>query len=181
MLKLKNKKKVRNLAVSAVIAAMYAVLTYVAAAMNLAYGGVQFRFSEALTVLPVFTPAAIPGLAVGCLIANLASPLGIVDWIFGTLASFLAAYGTYLVRNIRWKGVSILAPLPPVLFNALLVGLEIACLSESGSFAWGNASWGGFLAGALSVGLGQLVVCFGLGIPLMLAIQRSKLSEHLHL
>ncbi len=69
-------KKVRFLALSAVIAALYAVLTYVAAALNLAYGAVQFRFSEALTVLPVFTPAAIPGLTVGCLIANLGSPLG---------------------------------------------------------------------------------------------------------
>lgn len=87
-----NKKtsKVRFLALSAVIAALYAVLTYAAAAMNLAFGAVQFRFSEALTVLPAFTPAAIPGLAVGCLISNLASPLGVVDWVFGTLATLLA-------------------------------------------------------------------------------------------
>ena len=69
-------KRVRFLALGAVIAGLYAVLTYVAAAMNLAYGAVQFRFSEALTVLPVFTPAAVPGLALGCFIANLASPLG---------------------------------------------------------------------------------------------------------
>ena len=68
-------KKVRFLALGAVIAALYAVLTYVAAAVNLAYGPVQFRFSEALTVLPVFTPAAIPGLTLGCVIANLGSPL----------------------------------------------------------------------------------------------------------
>ena len=100
-----NKKtsKVRFLALSAVIAALYAVLTYAAAAMNLAFGAVQFRFSEALTVLPAFTPAAIPGLAVGCLISNLASPLGVVDWVFGTLATLLAGIFSYLVRNIRWK------------------------------------------------------------------------------
>ena len=98
-----NKKtsKVRFLALSAVIAALYAVLTYAAAAMNLAFGAVQFRFSEALTVLPAFTPAAIPGLAVGCLISNLASPLGVVDWVFGTLATLLAGIFSYLVRNIR--------------------------------------------------------------------------------
>lgn len=179
MLQLKNRKKVRDLATGAVIAAMYAVLTYVAAAMNLAYGGVQFRFSEALTVLPAFTPAAIPGLTLGCLIANLGSPLGVVDWVFGTLATFLAAFSARMLRHIRWRGVPVLVPLPSVLFNAVLVGLEIACLSDSGMFAWSNASWGGFFAGALSVGLGELVVCFGLGIPLMLAVQRAGLTEHL--
>ena len=121
-----NKKtsKVRFLALSAVIAALYAVLTYAAAAMNLAFGAVQFRFSEALTVLPAFTPAAIPGLAVGCLISNLASPLGVVDWVFGTLATLLAGIFSYLVRNIRWKEIPVLAPLPPVIFNASLSALK---------------------------------------------------------
>lgn len=178
---MKNKRKVRDLAISAVIAALYAVLTYAAAAMNLAYGGVQVRFSEALTILPVFTPAAVPGLTLGCLIANLGSPLGIVDWVFGTLATFLAASCTYMVRNVRWRELPVLAPLPPVLCNALLVGLEIACLSDAGVFSFGNASWGGFLAGALSVGVGQLVVCYALGLPLFLAIRRSKLPEYLHI
>ena len=73
---MKTENKVRFLALSAVIAALYAVLTYAAAAVNLAYGPFQFRFSEALTVLPAFTPAAIPGLAIGCLLSNLASPPG---------------------------------------------------------------------------------------------------------
>lgn len=100
---LKTENKVRFLALSAVIAALYAVLTYAAAAVNLAYGPFQFRFSEALTVLPAFTPAAIPGLAVGCLLSNLASPLGIVDWVFGTLATLLAACCTYMLRNVKWK------------------------------------------------------------------------------
>ena len=166
---------------SAVIAAMYAVLTYVAAAMNLAYGPVQFRFSEALTLLAVFTPAAIPGLTLGCLISNLGSPLGIVDWICGPLATLAAAMCTYAVRNIRWKKMPVLAPLPPVIFNALIIGFEIACLSDVGVFAFGNASWGGFLGGALSVGIGELVVCYALGIPLVLAVERAKITEKLHL
>ena len=121
-----NKKtsKVRFLALSAVIAALYAVLTYAAAAMNLAFGAVQFRFSEALTVLPAFTPAAIPGLAVGCLISNLASPLGVVDWVFGTLATLLAGIFSYLVRNIRWKEIPVLAPLPPVISTPSLSALK---------------------------------------------------------
>ena len=155
-----NKKtsKVRFLALSAVIAALYAVLTYAAAAMNLAFGAVQFRFSEALTVLPAFTPAAIPGLAVGCLISNLASPLGVVDWVFGTLATLLAGIFSYLVRNIRWKEIPVLAPLPPVIFNALIVGFEVACLADNGTFAFGNLSLAGFIAGAVSVGIGELIV-----------------------
>ena len=174
-----NKKtsKVRFLALSAVIAALYAVLTYAAAAMNLAFGAVQFRFSEALTVLPAFTPAARPGLAVGCLISNLASPLGVVDWVFGTLATLLAGIFSYLVRNIRWKEIPVLAPLPPVIFNALIVGFEVACLADNGTFAFGNLSLAGFIAGAVSVGIGELIVCYVLGVPLMMALRRTKISE----
>lgn len=169
--------KVRFLAQGAVIAALYAVLTYLAAAMNLAYGPVQFRFSEALTVLPVFTPAAIPGLALGCFLSNLASPLGIVDWVFGTAATLLAAFGTQAAGKLRIKGVPVLAPLPPVLANAMLVGLEVACLSEAGVFSFSHFSWAAFGAGALSVGLGELVVCYALGLPLILALEKTGASQ----
>lgn len=169
--------KVRFLAQGAVIAALYAVLTYLVAAMNLAYGPVQFRFSEALTVLPVFTPAAIPGLALGCFLSNLASPLGIVDWVFGTAATLLAAFGTQAAGKLRIKGVSVLAPLPPVLANAMLVGLEVACLSEAGVFSFSHFSWAAFGAGALSVGLGELVVCYALGLPLILALEKTGASQ----
>lgn len=176
---MKNTNKVRFLAHSAVIAALYAVLTYVAAALNLAYGPIQFRFSEALTILPAFTPAAIPGLTLGCLISNLGSPLGVVDWVFGPIATFLACCCTYMVRKICWKEIPILAPLPPVIFNALVIGLEVSCLSDAGVFSFGNASFAGFISGAVSVGLGELVVCFALGIPLMIAIRRTKLFSYL--
>lgn len=172
-----NSKKVRFMAVSAVIAAMYAGLTYRAAAVNLAYGPVQFRFSEALTVLPAFTPAAVPGLALGCFIANLTSPFGAVDWVFGTLASFVAAVGTLALSRVRFKGVPWLAPLPPVIANAVIVGLELCCFSDAGVFSWGNASLGGFLAGAFSVGIGELVVCYALGVPLMIALQKTGLDK----
>lgn len=172
-----NSKKVRFMAVSAVIAAMYAGLTYLAAAVNLAYGPVQFRFSEALTVLPAFTPAAVPGLALGYFIANLTSPFGAVDWVFGTLASFVAAVGTLALSRVRFKGVPWLAPLPPVIANAVIVGLELCCFSDAGVFSWGNASLGGFLAGAFSVGIGELVVCYALGVPLMIALQKTGLDK----
>lgn len=174
-----NAKKIRFLALSAVIAGLYAALTYVAAAMNLAYGPIQFRFSEALTVLPAFTPAAVPGLAVGCFLANLGSPLGPVDWVFGTAATLLAALGTCALSHVKYKNIPLLAPLPPVLANALIVGLEVSCLSQAGAFAWGNFSLAAFASGAFSVGVGELVVCCVLGIPLMLAIERTGLSVEL--
>ncbi len=174
---MQSSKRVRLLAQGAVIAALYAVLTYAAAAVNLAYGPVQFRFSEALTVLPVFTPAAIPGLTLGCFLANLGSPLGIVDWIFGTSATLLAAIGTRAARRVEIKGLPLLAPLPPVLANTVIVGLEVSCLSEAGAFAWSNFSWAAFGAGALSVGLGELAVCYVLGLPLLIALKKTGASQ----
>jgi len=159
--------RVQYLAQGAVIAAIYTVLTLAAAAINLAYGPIQFRFSEALTILPVFTPAAVPGLALGCLLSNLWSGYGIPDMVFGTLATLLAAIATRMVRNIRIKSIPILAPLPPVLFNGVIVGLEIALLSPGGFV------WAGFWSAALSVGLGELVVCFALGLPLAATLQKT--------
>ena len=173
---MKSSKQIRFLVQGAVIAALYTALTYAAAAMNLAYGGVQFRFSEALTILPVFTPAAVPGLVLGCFLSNLASPLGIVDWVFGTLATLLAALLTRAVKEVKVKGLPVLAPLPPVLMNALFVGLEIACLSDAG-FSWATFSWAAFGAAALSVGVGELVVCYALGLPLWVMLHRMKAEE----
>ncbi len=158
------------------IAALYVALTYVMATVNMAYGQVQLRVSEALTVLPAFTPAAIPGLTLGCFLANLASPLGVVDWVFGPLATLLAALATKALAKAEVKGIPLLAPLPPVVANAVIVGLEVSCLSAVG-FSWANFSWAAFGAGALSVGLGELAVCFGLGIPLMIALKKTGVSE----
>ena len=176
---MRTTKNVRFLTQAAMIAALYAVLTYAAAAVNLAYGAVQFRFSEALTVLPVFTPAAIPGLAVGCFLANLGSPLGLVDWIFGTGATLLAAVGTWMARKIQIKGVPVLAPLPPVIANVVLVGFELSCLSSAGTFALGNFTWAAFGASALSVGIGELVIYYALGLPLLLALRKTGASQRL--
>lgn len=169
---MKTSKQIRMIALAAVIAALYAALTYAAAALNLAYGAVQFRFSEALTVLPALTPAAIPGLTLGCFLANLGSPLGVVDWVFGTLATLLATLGTYALRKVEFRGVPWLAPLPPVIANGVIVGLELSCLSEAGTFGLGNFSLPAFAAGALSVAAGELVVCYALGLPLLLALKQ---------
>ena len=86
-----NNKKIMNLVFGAMIAAIYAAATYLSSVFGIAYGPIQFRLSEALTVLSVFTPAAIPGLTIGCIIGNLASPFGIWDIVFGSLATLLAA------------------------------------------------------------------------------------------
>lgn len=164
---MKRNTRVRFLTEAAMIAAGYTVLTLLAMMLNLAYGPVQFRFSEALTVLPVLPPAAVPGLAVGCLLSNLWSSMGALDIIFGTAATLLAALTTYMVRNIRVKGIPILAPLPPVLFNALIVGVEITIVSPGGFV------FPAFLANALSVGLGELAVCYVLGLPLLVALEKA--------
>ena len=89
----------RTLVIAALIAAAYAALTYVSAAMGLAYGEVQFRLSEALCVLAAFTPAAIPGLTIGCVLGNITSPLGIADIVFGAAATLLSALCA-LLQNI---------------------------------------------------------------------------------
>lgn len=175
----KSYRNIQFYARTAVIAALYAVLTYVAASLGLAYGPVQFRFSEALTVLPVFTPAAIPGLALGCFLANLASPLGVVDWVFGTLATLLAAVCTRAVRRVELKGIPVLAPLMPVIFNSVIIGIQIACLSDAGGFGTENFTWAAMLAGGVSVGIGELVVCYALGLPLILAMRKTKAADTL--
>jgi len=101
---MKNKKVIR-LAQGAMIAAVYAAATYLSLVFALAYGPVQFRISEALTVLAVLSPAAIPGLTVGCIIGNLASPFGIWDIVFGTLATLLASICARKLRSITFMGL----------------------------------------------------------------------------
>ena len=165
--------RVQFLVQAAMIAALYTVLTLVAAMLNWAYGPVQFRFSEAMTVLPMFTPAAIPGLAVGCFLSNVWSNMGVMDMIFGTLATLLAAVATRAARHVRVKGIPVLAPLPPVVCNALIVGLEITLVSPGGFL------WPAFLANALSVGAGELVVCYVLGLPLANLLDRLDAENKL--
>ena len=165
--------RVQFLVQAAMIAALYTVLTLVAAMLNWAYGPVQFRFSEAMTVLPMFTPAAIPGLAVGCFLSNVWSNMGVMDMIFGTLATLLAAVATRAARHVRVKGIPVLAPLPPVVCNALIVGLEITLVSPGGFL------WPAFLANALSVGAGELVVCYVLGLPLAILLDRLDAENKL--
>lgn len=168
-----NRKKTDFIVKAAVIAAIYAALTYAAALLNLAYGNIQFRFSEALTVLAAVTPAAIPGLTIGCLLGNITSPYGIVDIICGTSATLIAAVLSYLTKKITVKGLPLLSALFPVIANAVIVGLEITLLMPEGF------KFTAFLICAAEVGAGELVICYALGIPLYAALNKTGAIKHL--
>ena len=149
----------KDLTLAAVLAAVYAALTVLLPIPQ--FGPVQCRLAEALTVLPFFFPAATPGLVVGCFIANLFSPYPL-DILCGTLATLLACLMTQRMPS-RW-----LAPLPPVLCNAVIVGAEIAWF-ETGFTAAFPAAYGFH---ALTVGLGELIACYVLGSVLITALPR---------
>ena len=165
-------KKINSLVNAALIAAMYVALTYFSNLFGLAYGEVQFRLSEVLMLFAAYTPAAIPGLAIGCFLGNLGSPYGMVDIICGTAATLLAAIFIYLTRNVKLKGFPVLFPVFTTLFNAVIVGAEIAVFLPEGF------SFYGFLVAGAFVGLGELVVTVVLGIPLNIALIRTKLKEY---
>ena len=147
---------------AAVIAALYVVLTYLANALGLASGVIQVRFSEALTILPAFTGAAVPGLFVGCLLANLLTGAAIWDVIFGSLATLIGAVGTYWLRK---SGRVWTLPLPPIIANAVIVPLVLR-------YAYGveDAIW--FLV--LTVGAGEIISCGILGILLYFAVKPHR-------
>lgn len=155
-----HRSTIRNLTLAAMVAAMYAALTMLLPIPQ--YGPIQIRFAEALTLLPFLFPAATPGLFVGCLIANLSSPYGLLDLVCGSAATLLACLMTERVPN-RW-----LAPLPPVLCNMVLVGASIAWC-ETGFTA---AFWPAFGFHALTIGLGELVACALLGSLLLTTLPK---------
>ena len=148
---------------SAIIAAAYVVLTYLQNFIfpNSASFAIQFRGSEALCVLALFTPAAIPGLSVGCLLFNLSYAMALpLDPIVGTLATALATSSMYFLRNVKFKGLPFLALFMPALFNALLVGWELELYIG-----------GGFWLNALYVAIGEAAVLLTLGTMLYYALK----------
>ena len=165
---MKKKLNVKFIATSAVIAAAYVALSMLSAAFGLAYGPVQFRISEVLCILPVFTPAAIPGLFVGCIISNVMS-FSPLDIIFGSLATLIAAVMTYYLKGVKFKGIPLLAMFPPVIVNAVIVGVEIAIF-----FMPDTAFWTAFAISFLQVFLGQAAVCYVLGIPFFYAMKKVR-------
>lgn len=145
---------------AAMIAALYVVFTLIANSLGLSNQAIQIRFSEALTVLPFFTAAAVPGLFIGCLISNLLTGAIIWDIIFGSLATLLGAAGTYLCRKHKW-----MAPLPPIVSNTLIVPFILY-------FAYGAEGAIPFFM--LTVGIGEVLSCGVLGMLLLNLLNRYK-------
>lgn len=152
---------VHYLTSAAIIAALYVVFTGISAAFGLASGVIQIRISEALTVLPYFTSAAVPGVTIGCLLANLLTGAPLPDIIFGTLASFLGVLGASLLRRKKY-----LIALPTILSNAIIIPLVL-------QYAYGvpDAFWYLFL----TVGAGELISAGILGLLLLQVLKNRKL------
>ena len=163
----KTKTLSRFIVTAALIAAAYAALTYLSAALGLAYGGIQFRLSEALNILAAFTPAAVPGLMIGCVIGNIGSPMGLVDIVVGALATGLSAVTIRLIAKHCGKATPYLSIIPPTVFNAVLVGLEVTLFLTDGA----PVTLLGFTVIALEVALGEVVVCGALGVPLYYTVK----------
>ncbi|MCU6732252.1 QueT transporter family protein [Diplocloster agilis] len=151
-------KKVLFITQAAMIAAVYVVLTLVFAPFG--FGQVQFRISEALTILPMFTPAAIPGLFVGCLLGNILAGSILPDILFGSLATLIGAVGSYLLRKHRY-----LVPLPPIFANILIVPFILR---------YGYQFLLPIPFMMLTVGIGEVACCGILGLILMFALNKYK-------
>ena len=156
-----NKKRTMFIVESAVIAALYAGLTYAASMLNLAYGSIQFRFSEALTILACLTPAAIPGLFLGCFLSNVLGGCIIPDIIFGSLATLLGAIGTYALRGQN----KFLAPTAPILANAMI---------EAFVLRYGYHIPLPIPFMMLTVGIGEVISCGVLGMILWHALNKYR-------
>ena len=157
-------RKILFMTQGALIAALYVAFSFIAYSFGLSGNAVvQMRLSEMLTVLPAFMPAAIPGLAIGCLLTNLLTGCAVWDVIFGTLATLLGAIGTFLLRKNKW-----LAPLPPILANTIILQPVLATV-------YGGATIPVFI---LTVGLGEIVCCGILGEILVFFMKKyqSKLK-----
>lgn len=170
-------KSVKFTVTAAVIAALYAVLTMVM--WETASGAIQFRLSEALCVLPAFTPAAVPGLFIGCMIANIMGGTW-VDVVFGSLATLLAAFCSYLIGRafkVRTSeklpvGALTLVPLPPVILNALIIPF-VLYYGYGFKDAFGYTETAAVLGlDALTVGAGEAAVCYIIGVPLMIFVHK---------
>lgn len=160
---MKNRKKVISLSIAAIIAALYVVLTYIASAFGLANFAVQVRFSEALTILPLFTPAAIPGLFAGCVLANILTGCALWDIVFGSLATLIGAFGTYLLRKHK-----ILATLPPIVANTIIVPFVLLNIYNLDGAYW-------FFA--LTVCLGEIISCGILGTLLRKSLEKRNIFD----
>ena len=147
-----------KIAQAAAIAALYVVLTLIFAPIS--FGEMQVRISEALTILPLFTPAAIPGLFVGCVLGNLLGGAIVWDVIFGSLATLIGAVGGYLLRKNRW-----LVPLPTVIANGIIVPFVLR---------YGYGVELPIVLMMVYVAVGEIISCYGLGELLITVLQKHR-------
>ena len=172
---------IRKIVFAGVVAALYAALTIAVAPV--AYGPIQFRIAEALCILPFFFPITAPGLFIGCVIANLFSPYGFIDIIAGSAATLLATLFTMQAGKVNRGAIvmKVLACFPPVFINAIMIGAVIAWSIASS----GEAFWPAMVINGLQVGLGQFVVMYAAGLPLMIVLPKTRfftlLSEQYNL
>ena len=154
---MKRKSNIMSLVTAAMIAALYVVLSFAIRLLGLDSGAIQVRVSEALTILPYFTPAAIPGLFIGCLLSNVMTGCALPDIIFGTLATLIGAVFTRKLRRYKW-----LAPIPPILSNAVIVPFVLL-------YAYGiKPLWFSFV----TVTAGEIISCGVLGMILLFSLQK---------
>ncbi|MCC8167995.1 MAG: QueT transporter family protein [Clostridiales bacterium] len=161
-------KTVRWITQGAVIAAIYVVLTVFISAFNLASGSIQIRISEALCILPYFTPAAVPGLWLGCFLANLVTGASIFDVVFGSLATLIGALGTYALRKHK-----VLCTLPPVLSNAVIVPLVLIYAYGIPAVELGGVNIT-YLFNFVTVGIGEVVSVCVLGSILLRVLEKYR-------
>lgn len=166
------KQKTRRWLIIAMIGALYTALSLALAPYS--FGPVQVRIAEAMTLLPLLSPLAIGGLTLGCALTNLIGAatglniLGYYDVLWGTLATFVAALITYRFRTVTVKKIPVISIAAPIVLNALIIGAEL-------TVAFGPSTWIGFGFYALSVAAGQALSVILLGIPLLKAIESTKL------
>ena len=192
------KNKTQKIVFAALIAAIYATLTIILAPIS--YGPLQIRVAEIFTVLPFFSAFSIWGLFVGCLVSNFFSPYGIIDMIFGSLATLIGAIITYYIGRSHIPYKKYLAPLPAVIVNAIVVAFLINCITvtnpveirvafhkiisnptELSSFIKFTINFNfndlAFWGTALWVALGEFIACYFLGLPLLLTIEKNKILK----
>lgn len=165
-MKRKNLSSALYITRGAIVAAMYVALTYLASILGLSSGVIQFRISEALCVLPIFMPEAIPGLAIGCLLSNALTGCVFWDVVFGTVATLIGAVGAYLLRKLPARLIW-LATLPTVLANAIIVPFVLM-------YAYGIE--GGYFYFMLTVGIGEVVCATIGGTILYFAMKKARIK-----
>ena len=153
-------KRIRKLTHGALIAALYIALTFFAKLLGLDSGAIQIRFSEAICILPYFTPAAIPGVFIGCLLSNIVLGNALWDIVFGSVATLIGAYFAYLLRRRKW-----LVPIPTILSNALIIPFVLR-------YTYGIPGSIGYFM--LTVGAGEIISCGVIGMLLLISLEKHR-------